>query len=118
MLGEGTVRTVSAAILDWLDETVGPERALIPRAGAERRRALRLIALATGAVDKAGAAAYERIIRPAQYRWPGWIVRCRTQAEGAIAALANRSEEHTSELQSLMRISYAVFCLQKEIHNH
>src|SRR3546814_15964385 len=40
-------------------------------------------------VDKAGAAAYERIIRPAQYRWPGWIVRCPTQAEGAIAALAN-----------------------------
>src|SRR3546814_7340670 len=27
-------------------------------------------------------------------------------------AIANRSEEHTSELQSLMRISYAVFCLQ------
>src|SRR3546814_4629215 len=26
-----------------------------------------------------------------------------------------RSEEHTSELQSLMRISYAVFCLQKQI---
>src|SRR3546814_3943183 len=32
-----------------------------------------------------------------------------------------RSEEHTSELQSLMRISYAVFCLKKKknyIHNH
>src|SRR3546814_8729113 len=29
---------------------------------------------------------------------------------------ANRSEEHTSELQSLMRISYAVFCLKKKIH--
>src|SRR3546814_2257245 len=28
--------------------------------------------------------------------------------------LASRSEEHTSELQSLMRISYAVFCLQKK----
>src|SRR3546814_4022782 len=28
--------------------------------------------------------------------------------------LANRSEEHTSELQSLMRISYAVFCLTKK----
>src|SRR3546814_4463049 len=27
--------------------------------------------------------------------------------------LGNRSEEHTSELQSLMRISYAVFCLKK-----
>src|SRR3546814_4700251 len=29
--------------------------------------------------------------------------------------MAERSEEHTSELQSLMRISYAVFCLKKKI---
>src|SRR3546814_1334903 len=33
---------------------------------------------------------------------------------GSISAL--RSEEHTSELQSLMRISYAVFCLKKKKH--
>src|SRR3546814_10289511 len=32
--------------------------------------------------------------------------------------LAYRSEEHTSELQSLMRISYAVFCLKKKTHTH
>src|SRR3546814_4931859 len=31
--------------------------------------------------------------------------------------LAHRSEEHTSELQSLMRISYAVFCLKKKTKN-
>src|SRR3546814_4196985 len=31
-----------------------------------------------------------------------------------IAAVSQRSEEHTSELQSLMRISYAVFCLKKK----
>src|SRR3546814_4200710 len=31
-------------------------------------------------------------------------------------ALTARSEEHTSELQSLMRISYAVFCLKKKTH--
>src|SRR3546814_4564593 len=31
---------------------------------------------------------------------------------------AGRSEEHTSELQSLMRISYAVFCLKKKINHH
>src|SRR3546814_10035872 len=30
---------------------------------------------------------------------------------------ATRSEEHTSELQSLMRISYAVFCLKKKTNN-
>src|SRR3546814_4699632 len=33
---------------------------------------------------------------------------------GASGVRANRSEEHTSELQSLMRISYAVFCLKKK----
>src|SRR3546814_1524293 len=34
------------------------------------------------------------------------------------AAAEMRSEEHTSELQSLMRISYAVFCLKKKIFNN
>src|SRR3546814_5924062 len=36
---------------------------------------------------------------------------------GLAAAYRGRSEEHTSELQSLMRISYAVFCLKKK-KNH
>src|SRR3546814_2700799 len=35
-----------------------------------------------------------------------------------IARSGHRSEEHTSELQSLMRISYAVFCLKKKNHNN
>src|SRR3546814_9653037 len=35
----------------------------------------------------------------------------------ALYILARRSEEHTSELQSLMRISYAVFCLKKKTTN-
>src|SRR3546814_1654739 len=34
------------------------------------------------------------------------------------ARIRSRSEEHTSELQSLMRISYAVFCLTKKKHNN
>src|SRR3546814_9568167 len=34
-----------------------------------------------------------------------------------VKPLALRSEEHTSELQSLMRISYAVFCLKKKLQN-
>src|SRR3546814_9445540 len=34
--------------------------------------------------------------------------------EAIIATFNSRSEEHTSELQSLMRISYAVFCLKKK----
>src|SRR3546814_1867805 len=44
-----------------------------------------------------------------------------TRRNGAAARIKpdptkNRSEEHTSELQSLMRISYAVFCLKKKNH--
>jgi glutathione S-transferase len=88
VLAGGEVLIDSVSILDWLDQTVGPERALVPPGGAERRRALRLIALATGAIDKAGAAAYERIIRPSAFRWPEWINRCMTQATSAISALA------------------------------
>src|SRR3546814_1404462 len=41
-------------------------------------------------------------------RWKAWA--CRSETFGAEELI--RSEEHTSELQSLMRISYAVFCLK------
>src|SRR3546814_8640772 len=37
------------------------------------------------------------------------------QKAASVTAAPRRSEEHTSELQSLMRISYAVFCLKKKI---
>src|SRR3546814_20064374 len=40
----------------------------------------------------------------------------RTRARPVEQILGRRSEEHTSELQSLMRISYAVFCLKKKTH--
>src|SRR3546814_8910977 len=46
--------------------------------------------------------------RPEDARLP------RNRDEGAARPCVRRSEEHTSELQSLMRISYAVFCLKKK----
>src|SRR3546814_7995575 len=55
----------------------------------------------------------ERIAAPDQSR----IILTHTNAEVRDLNLAARSEEHTSELQSLMRISYAVFCLKKKT-NH
>src|SRR3546814_9117970 len=51
---------------------------------------------------------------------PGWdiapvaAVRKEFGYDVPLQVDANRSEEHTSELQSLMRISYAVFCLKKK----
>src|SRR3546814_6828297 len=44
----------------------------------------------------------------------GVMILGRWIAASACRAKVARSEEHTSELQSLMRISYAVFCLQKK----
>src|SRR3546814_9494796 len=38
----------------------------------------------------------------------------RGETQALVVATLGRSEEHTSELQSLMRISYAVFCLKKK----
>src|SRR3546814_8953136 len=44
-----------------------------------------------------------------------WKATCRSRpCRWPDRALVERSEEHTSELQSLMRISYAVFCLKKK----
>src|SRR3546814_4408537 len=65
------------------------------------------------------------ILAAAQYRRTNHLVSTANGPAGEIspqaaialtpaAGRANRSEEHTSELQSLMRISYAVFCLQKK----
>src|SRR3546814_1380672 len=42
-----------------------------------------------------------------------FLARCRA-LYGCVLRIGRRSEEHTSELQSLMRISYAVFCLKKK----
>src|SRR3546814_9921203 len=47
---------------------------------------------------------------PLEWQRPSW----RRRPARPLAATAVRSEEHTSELQSLMRISYAVFCLKKK----
>src|SRR3546814_8388590 len=46
--------------------------------------------------------------------WDDRIGSARVQARNWRLAFFGRSEEHTSELQSLMRISYAVFCLKKK----
>src|SRR3546814_6989975 len=58
-------------------------------------------------------------------RFPGPDVRIAATAirsglpsRGDAEHVITRSEEHTSELQSLMRISYAVFCLKKKKYQH
>src|SRR3546814_6663966 len=52
-------------------------------------------------------------LTPPDASWASWLLR-----PGLSPLLETRSEEHTSELQSLMRISYAVFCLKKKTYHY
>jgi len=84
---EGEKLMESSAILDYLDERAGPERALLPPSGPDRRRALNLIAMATGAAEKGVLQVYERAFRPEDKRHQPWVDRCRTQMSGSLAAI-------------------------------
>jgi glutathione S-transferase len=76
LLEDGTALVESFAILELLDERVGPERSLLPRSGLVRREGLRISSLATGLADKAVSLFYERLRdRP----WDVWMERCRSQ---------------------------------------
>ena len=87
VLDDGEVLIDSAAILDHLDEQVGPERALVPVSGPARRAALRIIALASGAIVKAGAIVYDRKLRPPEAQYAPWQDRCGVQLASALRAL-------------------------------
>jgi len=77
----------SAAILDYLDEQAGPQRALLPASGPERRQALNLMAMATGAAEKGVLQLYEGAFRPASKRHEPWLERLRLQMGASLGAI-------------------------------
>src|SRR3546814_9655450 len=79
---------------------------------------------ASGTARRAGAspvtlAAQAGVTLRPMIRSPALVWRryIRADSFGSRFQIGSRSEEHTSELQSLMRISYAVFCLKKKKTN-
>lgn len=87
----------SSAILDLLDESAEPERALMPRSGHERRQALQILAIATGAADKGVTQIYESVFRPPEKRYRPWVERCHTQMHAALAELNRLSQVRAGE---------------------
>src|SRR3546814_8621345 len=59
-----------------------------------------------------------RVVRPRRWRPAGGAAARCAGVRGPDRGARMRSEEHTSELQSLMRISYAVFCLKKKSNTY
>src|SRR3546814_6468785 len=88
------------------------QRAAVDRQRVERERLRHARVGEPRDLAREGAAVNRRHARPA----PRSTHHCLRRAVGVlrIARPRRRSEEHTSELQSLMRISYAVFCLKKK----
>src|SRR3546814_4042969 len=86
---------------------------LAERGNVKRRRQARILDLPVE--ERLARAVREQLEqRPNLHPRP----RCRQRQHPELRRLRIRSEEHTSELQSLMRISYAVFCLKKQTSQH
>src|SRR3954447_22909996 len=87
VMDDGVALVESAAILDSLDDLVGPDRALLPPGGPQRRDGLRIASLATGAGDKAVVLLYEHVLRAEDRRNPVWVSRCQAQIRETLALL-------------------------------
>src|SRR5580693_3127025 len=94
---DGDTLIESAAILDFLDERAGPQRALLPRAGELRREALRIIAIAVGGAEKGVSQVYESAFRPPEKRYRPWVERCHTQMHAALAQLDRVCQSRSGE---------------------
>ena len=85
VLDSGEALIESAMILDYLDDRVGPEKAMIARSGEARWRHLRIAALAMGLGDKGVSLLYERVLRKEQLDL--WVERCKSQIAGVLEVL-------------------------------
>jgi len=121
-LDDGEALIDSTAILDYLDERVGPDKAMIPEGGAERRRHLRSLALATGLGDKAVSLIYERVLRKEQSKI--WVERCAAQISGVLAVLEQERDAAKTPYLFGERIAHADIALAcvlrftREAHPH
>jgi len=85
VLGDGTALVDSQAVLDHLDRLVAPEKALMPREGANRTAVQRICALAAGIGDKAVSLFYE--LRLHEQVSDFYAARCRSQITETLALL-------------------------------
>jgi glutathione S-transferase len=107
VMDDGTALVESAAILDAIDDLVGPERALLPRTGAARRDGLRVAALATGLADKGVTLFYEHVLRQEGRRNAVWVERCQAQLRDTLAVLEADRVGRTTPFWLGERLSHA-----------
>ena len=105
VLDDGEALIESMIILDYLDDLVGPDKAMLPRVGAERRKHLRICALASGLGDKAVSLLYERVLRKEQLAL--WVERCQAQIGDVLKVLEAERAKVTTPYWLGDRIGHA-----------
>jgi glutathione S-transferase len=110
ILDDGEVLIDSAAIIDHLDECVGPARALIPPQGYDRRQILQATALGMGCFEKAVALFYEGYFHPAAHVSTVWTARCEHQLAAGLAALEARAGDPWLSGDSLTHADVMIVC--------
>jgi glutathione S-transferase len=86
VLDDGEALIESTMILDYLDDRVGLDKAMIARSGDARRHHLRICALALGLGDKGVSLLYERVLRKDR-QLELWVERCTKQISGVLDLL-------------------------------
>ena len=87
ILDDGESLVESYAILDALDEIAGDAKRLIPASGTERRKIMKMAAIAVGTMDKTVWAAYEGRFHPKEKIHRPWVEHNEEQALGGLGYL-------------------------------
>lgn len=114
VLDDGEVLVESGAILDFLDEVVGQERAMIPPKRDIRRGVLRISALACGACDKMVGLVYEKLLH--EVVSTQWVERCEIQVGAVLDSLEAELATRRSKFwfgDTLTHADIAVTCTMR-----
>lgn len=107
VLDDGRRLIDSNAILDYLDETAGPDKRLTPANGAERVDVLQLLALMTGTLERALFGFYETGRRPTEFSWPEQANKLRAYATAGLTAMESTLNASDGDWFALGRMTQA-----------
>lgn len=117
VLDDGMALVDSQAILDHLDRLVAPEKALMPREGANRTAMQRICALAAGIGDKAVSLFYE--LRLHEQASDFYAARCRSQITETLALLERERRANPSRYwfsEAISQADVTIACILRHLN--
>ena len=110
---DGQAVADSAAILDFLDQAVGPQKSRTPPSGDARREVMNIIGIAAGAVEKSISCYYEEGInakRPPEMVYRPWVDRMYEQTKDGVRALDEMMKGSWMTGETLTQADISVVC--------